>query len=291
VSATVSIIVPSFNTRDVLLRALRSVTALDHGVLREIIVVDNGSVDGSADAVAAQRPDVRLIRNPTNRGFAVAANQGLRAAEGSYYLLLNSDTDVSSPFLGALVTYLENHRDVAVVAPRLIYPDGRDQGTARRFPTAWAFLFGRRSPLTRLWPSNPFSARYLVGRRHAGGAPFEVDSVSGACMLVRPAAIRDVGLLDEGFFMYWEDVDWCRRFRDSGWRVCCLPQVSVVHHEGLSSGARVRLTIEFHRSVFRYICKHHGRQHWVIPFAAAALTLRAACLLLVRAIHPSPALR
>ncbi len=283
----VSVVIPSFNTREVLLRALASFQQTVDGVASEVIVVDNGSSDGSADAVAEKFPEVKLIRNVGNRGFACAVNQGLRAARGSYYLLLNSDTEMGAPFLGTLIRHLEAHADVAVAAPRLLNGDGSDQGTARTFPTWSAYLFGRRSPLSRLWPQNPFSSRYLVGRHRRDTVPFDVDIVSAACMLVRAEAVGQIGLLDEGFFMYWEDEDWCRRFRRAGWRVCCVPSVSVVHHEGASSQLlRRRLIVEMHRGAYRYFQKHHARgRWWLAPPVAVALIVRAAALLAVDVVH------
>jgi radical SAM protein with 4Fe4S-binding SPASM domain len=147
-------------------------------------------------------------------------------------------------------------------------------------------LFGRKSLATRLWPGNPLSSRYLVGRNHQDAAPFDVDSVSGACLLVRAEAVRQVGLLDERFFIYWEDTDWCRRFRQAGWRVSCIPSASVIHHEGVSSGPyRKTLIIEFHRSVYRYFCKHHARgRPWLAFLAGVALTARATGLLLAHVV-------
>src|ERR1700730_11640423 len=160
----VSIIVPSFNTRQVLLRTLIAVRAALVDTTAEVIVVDNASADGSAEAVADLFPEVRVIRNQVNRGFAGAVNQGLAEAAGAYWLLLNSDTEVLPGFLEALIRYVVAHPKVAVAAPRLLNSDGTDQGTARSFPTPAAFFFGRKSPLTRLWPDNPWSAPYFVGR-------------------------------------------------------------------------------------------------------------------------------
>ena len=283
----VSIIVPSFNTREVLLRTLGLLRAALIDALAEVIVVDNASADGSADAVASHFPDVQVIRNQVNRGFAGAVNQGLAEAGGKYWLLLNSDTEVPPGFLEALVRYVEARPEVAVVAPRLLNSDGTDQGTARTFPTPAAFFFGRKSPLTKLWPSNPLSARYLIGRQRTGLEPFEVDTVSGACMLVRAAAARQIGLLDEQFFIYWEDADWCRRFKAARWKVVCVPGVTITHHEGLSgSGYRTRLIVHFHRSVYRYFCKHHARgRKWLEVPAAVALTIRAAVLVAIQPIR------
>ena len=157
----------------------------------------------------------------------------------------------------------------------------RDQGTARSFPTAAASIFGRRSFLTRLFPNNRWSRRYLSGREHPDTAPFEVDWVSGAAMMVRRDAIDRVGELDEKFFMHWEDADWCHRMKDAGYGVFCVPASRIVHHEGGSRrGWPPRQLRAFHEGAFRYYAKHHAP--WWSPLryvAAAGLAARAAALI------------
>jgi GT2 family glycosyltransferase len=196
--------------------------------------------------------------------------------------LLNGDAIVAPGALDALVDFLDEHPDAGVAAPRLLNPDGSDQGTARMFPTPAAALFGRRSPLTRLFPRNRSSRRYLAGREHIGDEPFAIDWVSGACLMIPRRVVERVGLLDEGFFMHWEDADWCRRVKAAGFGVWCVPAARVVHAEGGSRGgwppAQVR---HFHDSAYRYYAKHHltGARRVLRPVARVALTARASLII------------
>jgi len=214
-----------------------------------------------------------------NLGFARANNRALAVARGRHVLLLNSDAEVLPGALDSLVTFLDANPRVGVAAPRLLNSDLSDQGTARAFPTPAAAVFGRKSWLTRSFPHNRWSTRYLTGRTCTDQKPFRVDWVSGACMMVRREAIDRVGSLDEGFFMYWEDADWCRRINAAGYDVMCLPAARVIHHEGGSSrGQPARLVWAFHRSVYHYYAKHDAPQPWnpLRALAVAGLTGRAA---------------
>ena len=244
----------------------------------EILVVDNASLDGTADAVRRAWPGVLVMCNDENLGFSRASNRGMRAARGRHLLLLNGDATVRPGALDALVEHLDRDPNAGAVAPRLLNPDGTDQGTARSVPTPAAAILGRRSPLTRLFPGNRWSRRYLEGRDRRGPEPFGVDWVSGACLMVPQRVADEVGLLDEGFFMYWEDADWCRRIRGAGYTVACVPAAEVVHAEGGSRrGWPARQVRHFHRSAYRYYAKHHAAGARVVlrPVAAAALALRA----------------
>ena len=156
-------------------------------------------------------PHVRVIEMGSNTGFARANNRAIAAASGRFVFLLNPDTVPEAGSIDRLVDFLDRTPAAAVAAPRLLNPDLTDQGTARSFPTASAAVFGRRSALSKLFPRNPWSQRYLVGRSVGGSEPFTVDWVSGAAMMVRRSVIDRIGGLDEGFFMHWEDADWCRR--------------------------------------------------------------------------------
>ncbi|WP_089155524.1 glycosyltransferase family 2 protein [Micromonospora sp. NBS 11-29] len=260
--------------------------------VRSITVVDNDSDDGTADLAATHDLGVTTVRMGRNAGFARAVNRGIAAGRGRYVFVLNPDTLVAPAVLPELVRFADAHPDAGVVAPRLRYADGRDQLTARAFPTPAAALFGRRSPLTRLWPTNPWSTRFLSGRAHTGPEPFEVDWVSGAAMLVPRAVIERVGAFDEGFFLFWEDADWCRRIRDAGHAVWCLPAVTVTHHEGGSRNSGwSRATISsFHRGAYRYWAKHHAPRPWQPSrwLAAALLAARAAVLLAWATAHRRP---
>ena len=176
--------------------------------------MDNASTDGSQARAARDYPGIKILQNAENRGFAPGANQGLEWAVGELMLLLNPDAVLQPSTISLLVDFMNEHPEAAVVGPRLLNPDGTVQGSARRDPSPWTGLFGRDAPLTRLFPNNPVSRRELPNLCHAGDAPLEVDWISGACLLVRRAAYEQVGGLDERFFLFWEDADWCRRFRE-----------------------------------------------------------------------------
>jgi len=253
-----SIIIVSWNVRELLRRCLASIYAgwpAERPL--EVIVVDNASSDGSVEMVRREFPQVQLIANQDNRGFTRANNQGIAASRGRYVLLLNPDTEVLDDALTVMVAYMEAHPKVGVVGPKLLYPDGSVQSSRRRFPTlATAFL---ESTILHQWfPDNPAARRY-----HVLDQPDDrvqpVDWVVGACLMVRRQAIEAAGLLDEGFFMYSEELDWCRRIKERGWEVVYLPDARVVHHGGKSSEQVVPARhLHFQRSKVRYFRKHHG---------------------------------
>jgi GT2 family glycosyltransferase len=220
---TVSVILATYNTRDLLARCLEALPAALEGVDYEVWVVDNGSQDGTAEWLRAAHPEVRLIRNPDNRGFAAANNQAMAQARGRYFLLLNTDTIPLPGSLTALVDYLERHPEVGMAGGSLLNPDGSPQGCAADFPTLWTELLLLTGPLGRrlLGPSFPFHPPVE--------SPMPVDWVSGACLLVRREVVEAIGGLDEGYFMYSEEVDWCWRARRAGWAVVVIPQARVIH--------------------------------------------------------------
>jgi N-acetylglucosaminyl-diphospho-decaprenol L-rhamnosyltransferase len=223
----------------------------------DVTVVDNASGDGSAEMVAEDFPWVRLIRNDRNVGFGAAHNQALRAASRRYLLILNSDATPGIGALHALVDFLEAHPRVAVAGPRLRYPDGRVQPSRRRFPTL-ATLLLESTQLQRFSPDNAVLRRYYVADR-SDDEPQDVDWLVGACLCVRASAAAEVGLFDERFFMYSEELDWSRRFHAAGWRIAYVPQSEVMHMEGASArqdlAQRDRL---FQTSKLQYAAKWHG---------------------------------
>ncbi len=288
-SCDVSIVIVSFNTRDLLAACLRSITSTVRDHSYEILVADNKSRDDSVAMVQRDWPAVRIIELGANLGFARANNSAIRLATGRSVLLLNSDAEVQPGAIDTLLAFLDARPDAGVVAPVLLNTDLTDQGTARSFPSPANVLFGRKSPLTRAFPSNPWSRKYLIGRHRPGDEPFQVDWVSGACMLVRREAFERAGLLDEGFFMYWEDADWCRRIGRAGFGVYCVPRARVVHHEGGSSGRRpAHLVWAFHRSVYRYYVKHDAPQAWnpLRLVALVGLSARAASIVALNSARP-----
>ncbi|MCX7681430.1 MAG: glycosyltransferase family 2 protein [Anaerolineae bacterium] len=259
-----SVIIVNWNVRALLRRCLHSVLYPQPKPGLEVIVVDNGSTDGSAAMVRQEFPNVCLIANHDNRGFPAANNQGIAIARGRYILLLNPDTEVVGDALSTLVAFADAHPDVGVVGPQLLYPDGRVQPSRRRFPTLATAFFES----TWLQPYAPrrLLERYYVSDR-PDDIPQDVDWVCGAALMARREAIAQVGLMDEGFFMYSEELDWCRRFKEAGWRVVYLPTAKVIHHEGKSSEQVLPARhVHFQTSKVRYFRKYHG--------ALAAETLR-----------------
>jgi N-acetylglucosaminyl-diphospho-decaprenol L-rhamnosyltransferase len=279
----ISVITVAYECRELLRAMLASLEGASRGRSFEVIVVDNASSDGVVEMLRSEWPTVAVVEMGENAGFARANNRGLARARGRYVMLLNPDTVAHDGSLSALADFLGSDPRAAVAAPRLLYPDLSDQGTARSFPTAAAAVFGRRSLMTRLFPRNRWSRRYLSGRERSDLVPFEVDWVSGAAMMVRRDAIDRVGGLDERFFMHWEDADWCHRMKDAGYSVHCVPAARIVHHEGGSRrGWPPRQLRAFHSGAYRYYAKHHAP--WWSPLryvAAAGLAARAA-LLIVR---------
>ncbi len=224
----------------------------------EVIVVDNASSDGSVAMVEQEFPQVKLIANRENLGFTVGNNQGIAASQGRYILLLNPDTEVVGDALATMVEYMDEHPIVGVLGPQLLNPDGSIQSSRRRFPTmATAFL---ESTILQQWfPNNAVLRRYYVLDRPDNDVQ-EVDWVTGACLMVRREAIEEVGMLDEGFFMYSEELDWCRRIKAQGWQIIYLPTAKVIHY-GAQSSEQVKAFqhIQFQRSKIRYFRKHHSR--------------------------------
>ncbi|MDQ6672584.1 MAG: glycosyltransferase family 2 protein [Chloroflexota bacterium] len=262
--------------RDCLSALERERTGLD----LEVTVVDNASGDGSAEMVGQHFAWVRLICNDRNLGFGAAHNQAMRLAVGRYLLVLNSDAIPEAGALGALVEFLDTHPDVGVAGPRLRHPDGGFQPSRRRFPTLATLLF-ESTQLQRVWPDNAVLRRYYVADR-SPDEPQDVDWLVGACLCVRASAAAHVGLFDERFFMYSEELDWCRRFRAAGWRIAYVPGAQVVHLEGASArldlGARDGF---FQASKLRYAAKWHG------PIVAGALRAYLVFEYLARGVEES----
>ncbi|HSR29871.1 MAG TPA: glycosyltransferase family 2 protein [Anaerolineae bacterium] len=266
--ADLSIVIVNWNVRALLRRCLQSVVApakpcpadgvWNIGDWRlEIIVVDNASSDGSPDMLRAEFPMVRLIANDENRGFTAANNQGLALAQGRYVLLLNPDTEVVGDALAAMLGYMDTHPETGALGPKLVYPDGSLQASRRRFPTFLTALV--ESTVVQEWWSDNWILRHYYIADVPDDAIQPVDWVVGACLLIRREAYEQVGGLDEGFFMYSEEMDWCRRIKSAGWQVVYLSTTTVIHHEGKSSEQVVPARhIHFQSSKVRYFRKHHG---------------------------------
>jgi len=251
-----SVVVVSFNGRDYLRRCLASVLEDTKGISSELIVVDNASRDGSAQMVEAEFPQAALIRLPVNVGFAAGCNRGIEQATGEFVLLLNPDTELAEDAFSPMVDYCRRNPSVGILGPKLLNSDGSLQLSCRRFPSHLTSLFNRRSVLTRLFPRNPFSRRYLM-TDWAHNRIQPVDWLSGACAMLRREMVERIGAMDEGYFMYIEDVDLCYRAHRAGYQVVYFPQVAVTHHIGKSTETMPnRSIVQWHRSMWRYYRKH-----------------------------------
>jgi GT2 family glycosyltransferase len=254
-----SIIIVNWNTRDLLTRCLQSVYDTTRNLDFKVIVVDNASTDGSQEMVRQEFPDVRLIANAENLGFAKANNQAIRRSRGRYVLLLNSDAFVRENTIEHMVALMDGHPEAGMAGCKLVHEDGRLQPSCSTFPT----LFTEFCIATRLDKFFPKSA--LFGKYRMTYWDFddvrEVDVILGAFMLVRATAIDEVGLMDEGYFMYSEEVDWCYRFKEKGWKILFYPHVEALHLWGGSiRQIRIEMLIQMYRSRIAFFNKYYGRQ-------------------------------
>jgi len=254
-----SIIIVSWNVREHLERCLGSIYAGPiEGITLETWVVDNASRDGSIEMVREIFPQVKVIPNQVNLGFTRANNQAIGESQGRYILLLNPDAQVMAGALEAMVAHMETHPRLAALGPRLLNPDGSVQSSRRRFPTlATGFL--ESTPLQQWFPHSRTMRRYYLEDR-SDDEEQRVDWVTGACIMLRRQALEEVGLLDENFFMYSEELDWCYRAKAVGWEVGYLPNAQVIHYGGRSSAQEVPARhIHFQQSKLTFFRKHHGR--------------------------------
>lgn len=283
-----SVIVVSWNVKPLLKRCIASIRSDAPGA--EIIVVDNASHDGSADMVADE-PGVHLIRNVTNRGFAAATNQGLRVASRGTLLLLNPDAALQPGASTALVAYLRDHPIVGIVGPRLIDSDGTTQRSVRAFPQLSDQLLILLK-LHRLIPHMPSLRRYFMYQFDASRTQ-SVDQVMGAAFAFRRDVLDRVGTFDESFFVWFEEVDYCRRVVDAGLSVHFLAEPSVTHVGGASFRQLLAVPeqLQFIRSLLRYFWKHQPRWQWWVLLVAtpASLVLSGAVQLIERAKRPTAA--
>jgi len=238
-------------------------------------VVDNDSRDGTAEAVERAGGPARVVRTGDNLGYARAVNRGIAETSGRFVLVSNPDCEWRAGAVCEIAAWLDRHPRCGIAAPRIVNTDGSLEYSARAYPDHFAFLFNRYSLLSRLLPRNPWTRRYLLlDWDHT--SPRSVDWVSGAAMLVRREAVSAVGGMDEAFFMFNEDVDWCRRMNQAGWTVDYVPAAETVHHIGASKGGVAdRVILERHRGMIHYFRKHHP--------APAPLDALAALLIMARA--------
>jgi hypothetical protein len=261
----VSVVVVHYDTPDLLERCLDSITAGTDELAVETFVVDNGSPRFDVERQRAARPDVTWIANPDNRGFAVASNQALRLAEGRYALLLNPDASLRPDTLPTMVGYMDADRTIGCSTARVELEDGRlDAACRRAFPTPERSFY-RISMLSKMFPRSrrfgQYNLTYLDEWQET-----EIDSPCGAFMLVRREVLRDVGLLDERFFLYGEDLDWALRIKRAGWRITYNPAATVDHRKRASSRRHRAPSIRhFHDAMRLFYSKHYApTQPWLI---------------------------
>lgn len=252
-----SIVIVSWNGRQFLKDCLSSISESAGSLVREVIVVDNGSADGSPEMVAHEFPDVRLFRLHENVGFARANNVAIKEATGTWLALVNSDVIVHHGCFNKLVAFLAKHPAVGLVGPKVFGRDGGLQRTCRRLPTAWNTLCRALALDTAFPKCRLFSGREMRHWNQQDEA--EVEVINGCFWVARRSAVEQVGGLDEHFFFYAEDVDWCKRFRDANWKVVFVPEATATHFGGGSSArAPLRYSVEMIRANLFYWRKHHG---------------------------------
>jgi N-acetylglucosaminyl-diphospho-decaprenol L-rhamnosyltransferase len=258
-----SIIVVSWNVRNLLRACLKSVTeslSSERGQMlsSQVIVVDNASSDGSVEMLKEAFREIHVIANDRNLGFTKGNNQGLALSDARYVLLLNPDTEVVGDALGEMVAYMDDHPTAGALGPQLLYPDGQVQSSRRRFPdlrTAYV-----ESTFLQSWfaQSGTLERYYVLDR--SDDETQAVDWLVGACLLIRRETLEEVGSLDESYFMYSEELDWCYRAKKRGWEVVYLPTAQAIHHVGKSSEQVLPVRhIQFQRSKVLFFKKHHGR--------------------------------
>jgi len=265
----ISVIIVSWNAKHYLVECLGSLSSSGPGESIEVIVVDNASTDGSPEAVEKDFPEVKIIKNETNRGFAAANNIGIEQSRGRYVCLINSDIKVLGNCLERLCDYMDSNSSIGMVGPKILNPDMTLQCSCRSFPGLWN-NFCTATGLSRIFrDARLFSGEHMLFFKH--DVVRRVNVLVGCFLVVRREALNQVGLLDGRFFIYSEDIDWCRRFWNAGWEVAFFPGSQAIHYRGgSSSNAPVKFAIEQDRAVLQYWKKYHQ-----IPSQVAILFIMA----------------
>ena len=280
-----SVVIVNWNTKNLLIQCLQSLKQTLQTLRTEIFVVDNGSTDGSKEKVREGFPEVVLIDNPSNLGFARANNQAMRLSTGKYTLLLNPDTQVKEGAIETLKAFMDNHPEAGVVGAQLLNSDGSKQNSIANFPSLATELLNK-SLLRGLFPGR------FPGKERAYSEPIEVDSVIGACMMVRREAMEQVGLLDEEYFLFLEETDWCYRIRRAGWKIYHHPKAEIYHFQGKSAEKdKKRAKVEYYRSRYQFFKKNRGFWRWfvlliglLIKLGVEFLFMAIACILTAFAV-------
>ncbi len=274
----VSIIIVNYNTKKLTEDAIKSVFNSRTGFSYEIILIDNHSSDGSVNYLKQQFPEIKIIENYKNLGFSKANNQGIKIAKGRYILLLNSDTIINVETLETMIDFMDRNKRIGASGCKVILPNGKlDEACRRGFPTPSASLFYLLG-LAKIFPESPTFNRYHLGHLDID-EDYPVDSLVGAFMIVRKETINEIGLLDEEFFMYGEDIDWCYRIKEAGWIVYYYPYTQIIHYKGASSRKKpFKIVYEFHRAMFLFHKKHYEKKYAFIVnwFVYAGISIKLA---------------
>ncbi|HDZ10795.1 MAG TPA: glycosyltransferase, partial [Bacteroidetes bacterium] len=280
----ISIIIVNFNVRDFLAQTLRSVKKATRSISSQIIVVDNHSSDGSSEIVEKNFPGVVLLKNTENIGFARANNQALKIARGKYLVLLNPDTIVQEDTFETLIRFFDTHPEAGMAGCRILNPDGTLQLACRRsFPTPWV-AFTKLVGLDGFFPKSRLFGRYNLTYLDPN-RPAEVDAISGSFMMVRREVYEQVGALDERFFMYGEDLDWCFRIKKAGWQIYYVPKTQIIHYKGASSIKSERDTLLlFYKAMLQFVQKHFKGKYLFLPqwFLITGIAVRGGISFLIR---------
>lgn len=253
-----SVIIVNWNTKDLLVACLDSLSAQKSICKIEVIVVDNSSNDGSAEIVNEKYPHVILIRNATNLGFGKANNIGMKQSRGRYICLLNSDVRVLPNCLQNLVNFMEQNKSIGISSPLTLSPNMSIQDTCRKLPNLWNNVCDLLY-LNKLFPkSDSLSGEHMMFFDHRSTR--KVEGLAGCCLMIRKAALDRVGLFDEQFFIYFEETDLCKRFGQAGWDIVFYPDASIVHHHGASASKDpLRFSGKQIKSQVKYWKKHHSK--------------------------------
>jgi len=281
-----SIIIVNYNVRKLLEQALISIRKAVKGIQSEIFVVDNNSSDGSDIMIKEHFPDVQLISNKENLGFSKANNQALKLAKGSFICLINPDTIVQGDTFTTCLTYFKNNDDVGALGCKIINPDGTIQPACRRsFPTPWV-AFSKIIGLARLFPNSKLFSKYNLSY-HDPDKTIEVDAISGSFMMVRKKTIDEVGYLDESFFLFGEDLDWCYRIKEGGWKIVYLPLTKIIHYKGSSTQKAGFDSIKvFYQAMQIFVRKHYQKGFSLIPswFLLMGIWIRGGFSFLIKSL-------
>jgi GT2 family glycosyltransferase len=274
------VIFVNYNSGHYLKRCLDSLFSALDGNDYEILIIDNASKDASLEYVQSRYPNLTVIKNKNNLGFASAVNMGIKTIKCDYILLINPDSVILDHSISKMVDFMGKTSDCGVLGGWVTYPDGRRQESCRRFPTFWRVVLGRRSSvLYRLFPNNPFSRDYLMTSENLSKTQ-EVDFVAGSFMMLRKKALDEVGLFDEDFFLYVEDADLCFRMKQHGWKVFFYPEARCLHYYGENIRQdNIRPEIYHAKSMYKFYKKHYHLNWIALLLLKTGLWLKAAQIL------------